>query len=111
MPRSRPASNPISFHKHTKQYYVTRTGKRIYLGSDKEEALKKYQKALDYRLTEKPISHIDIARLYQGMGECHRIDGNSEEAIVAYLKGYAHRKEVENLGVVESMMSIVSMIY
>ncbi len=42
MSRSRPASNPISFHKHTKQYYVTRAGKRIYLGSDKEEALKKY---------------------------------------------------------------------
>jgi len=44
MSRSRPASNPISFHKHTKQYYVTRGGKRIYLGSDKEKALKKYHR-------------------------------------------------------------------
>ena len=44
MSRSRPASNPISFHKHTKQYYVTRGGKRIYLGSNKEEATKKYHK-------------------------------------------------------------------
>ncbi len=44
MSRSRPASNPISFHKHTKQYYVTRGGKRIYLGSDKEEAIKKYHR-------------------------------------------------------------------
>lgn len=42
MSRSRPASNPISYHKHTKQYYVTRRQKRIYLGTDKEEALKKY---------------------------------------------------------------------
>ena len=42
--RSRPAINPISFHKHTKQYYVTRGGKRIYLGSDKEQALKKYHR-------------------------------------------------------------------
>ena len=42
MPRSRPASNPISYHKYTNQYYVTRGGKRIYLGCDKEEALKKY---------------------------------------------------------------------
>jgi integrase len=42
MSRSRPASNPISYHKHTKQYYVTRAGRRIYLGSDKDEALKKY---------------------------------------------------------------------
>lgn len=44
MSRSRPASNPISFHKHTKQYYVTRGGKRIYLGSVKEEAIKKYHR-------------------------------------------------------------------
>lgn len=44
MSRSRPASNPISFHKHTKQYYVTRGGKRIYLGSDKEQALIKYHR-------------------------------------------------------------------
>ena len=30
MPRSRPASKLISYHKHTKQYYVTRGGRRIY---------------------------------------------------------------------------------
>jgi len=44
MSRSRPASNPISFHKHTKQYYVTRNSKRIYLGSDKQEAVRKYHR-------------------------------------------------------------------
>lgn len=44
MPRSRPASNPISYHKWTKQFYVTRASKRIYLGSDKEEALKRYHR-------------------------------------------------------------------
>jgi len=44
MPRSRPTSNPISYHKHTKQYYVTRGGKRIYLGLDKEQALEKYHR-------------------------------------------------------------------
>ena len=44
MSRSRPASNPISFHKHTKQYYVTRGGKRIYLGSDRKRAIKKYHR-------------------------------------------------------------------
>ena len=42
MPRSRPASNPLSFHKPTGQYYVTRQRKRIYLGADKEEALARY---------------------------------------------------------------------
>ncbi|MHC4204045.1 MAG: tyrosine-type recombinase/integrase [Planctomycetota bacterium] len=44
MSRSRPASNPISYHKHTKQYYITRGGRRIYLGSDKNQALEKYHK-------------------------------------------------------------------
>ena len=44
MSRSRPASNPISYHKHTNQYYVTRGGKRIYLGSDKERAITKYHR-------------------------------------------------------------------
>ncbi len=42
MPRSRPASNPVSFHKHTGQYYVTRLGKRVYLGSDRDQALRRY---------------------------------------------------------------------
>jgi integrase len=42
MSRSRPTSNPISYHKHTKQYYITRGGRRIYLGSDKNQALTKY---------------------------------------------------------------------
>jgi integrase len=42
MPRSRPASNPVSYHKHTKQYYVTRGGRRIYLDTDREEAVRRY---------------------------------------------------------------------
>ena len=42
MPRSRPASNPVSYHKHTGQHFVTRAGKRIYLGSDRDQALRRY---------------------------------------------------------------------
>ncbi|MCC7313787.1 MAG: tyrosine-type recombinase/integrase [Planctomycetes bacterium] len=42
MPRSRPASNPISFHKPTGQFYVTRAGRRIYLGADEKAALAAY---------------------------------------------------------------------
>ena len=82
-----------------------------YTGGKPGEALKKYRQALEYRLTENPISHIDIARLYQGMGECHRLNGNLEEAVSNYLKGYEHRKVAENIGVVESMMSVASMVY
>jgi integrase len=44
MPRSRPASNPLSFHKPTGQHYVTRGGKRIYLGADQEQALDEYHR-------------------------------------------------------------------
>ena len=42
MSRSRPASNPISYHKHTKQYYIIMGGKRNYLGPDKDKALQRY---------------------------------------------------------------------
>jgi integrase len=42
MSRSRPTSNPVSYHRQTKQYYVTRGGKRIYLGADQEEAIRRY---------------------------------------------------------------------
>ncbi|MBD1262178.1 sensor histidine kinase [Maribacter polysiphoniae] len=82
-----------------------------YTGGNTKEALYKFQKALDYRITEKPISHIDIARLYQGLGECHRINGDMEMAATNYLKGYEHRNAVENIGVVESMLSLASLIY
>ncbi|MDC6384942.1 sensor histidine kinase [Muricauda sp. SK9] len=82
-----------------------------YTGGNSAEALKKFQKALEYRLTENPISHIDIARLYQGMGECHRMHGDYDSAVSEYLKGYGHRKEASDVGVVESMMSIASTIY
>lgn len=44
MPRSRPASNPISFHKATGQYYVTRGGKRVYLGANRKAAMEKYHR-------------------------------------------------------------------
>ncbi len=44
MPRSRPASNPLSFHKPTGQYYVTRGGRRIYLGASEEGALEEYHR-------------------------------------------------------------------
>lgn len=39
MSRSRPASNPLSYHKPTGQYYVTREKRRVYLGCDRDEAL------------------------------------------------------------------------
>ncbi|HWL95623.1 MAG TPA: site-specific integrase [Phycisphaerae bacterium] len=42
MPRSRKASDPISFHSWTGQYYTTRGGKRVYLGSDHDEALQRF---------------------------------------------------------------------
>ncbi|MGB5317001.1 MAG: sensor histidine kinase [Robiginitalea sp.] len=82
-----------------------------YTGGNTRAALEKYQMALEYRLKEVPVSHIDIARLYQGMGECHRINGDLDLAATNYLKGYEHRKAADNIGVVESMMSIASLIY
>ncbi|SNR58744.1 Tetratricopeptide repeat-containing protein [Maribacter sedimenticola] len=82
-----------------------------YTSGNTKGALNKYEKALKFRLKEQPISHIDIARLYQGMGECHRINGDLDLATKNYLQGYDHRNEANNIGVVESMLSIASMIY
>jgi len=42
MPRSRPSSDPISFHKPTGQFYVTRGGSRVYLGADRDAAIERY---------------------------------------------------------------------
>lgn len=42
MPRSRPATSPLSYHRHTGQFYVTRGGKRVYLGTDEKEALRQF---------------------------------------------------------------------
>ncbi|MBE0536770.1 MAG: tyrosine-type recombinase/integrase [Phycisphaerae bacterium] len=42
MARSRSSSNPVSYHRYTGQYYVTRAGRRVYLGTDKEEAIRRY---------------------------------------------------------------------
>jgi hypothetical protein len=62
MPRSRPTSNPISYHKWTKQFYVTRSDRRIYLGPDKEEALKRYHRlGLGVALIiQEPASPVEI---------------------------------------------------
>ncbi len=56
MPRSRPASNPISFHKPTGQFYVTRAGKRIYLGADEKAALASYYDLARGKSPKQPVS-------------------------------------------------------
>jgi len=59
MSRSRPASSPLSFHKPTGQYYVTRNRKRVYLGSDQDGALEKYHRlALGLGPIERPRSPV-----------------------------------------------------
>ncbi len=41
MPRSRPESDPISFHKPTGQYCVIRARKRVYLGAERDVAMER----------------------------------------------------------------------
>ena len=61
MSRSRPASNPLSYHKQTGQYYITRAGKRIYLGAVRDEALEKYHR-MNLGLVEpqKPVRQVPL---------------------------------------------------
>jgi len=44
MSRTRPSSDPISFHKPTGQFYVTRGGSRVYLGADRDSAIERYHR-------------------------------------------------------------------
>ncbi|SHO62480.1 sensor histidine kinase [Algoriphagus zhangzhouensis] len=76
-----------------------------------EEAIRKFNEALAFRIVENPVSRIDIARLYQGLGECHRMLGNWGLAAKNYLKGYEHRKAANNIGVTESLLSLASLFY
>ena len=62
MPRSRPATDPVSFHRATGQFYVTRGGKRRYLGADREEAIKAYHRlALDRPAEKPPERHANLS--------------------------------------------------
>jgi len=61
MSRSRPASNPLSYHKQTGQYYITRAGKRIYLGAVRDEALEKYHRMnLGLAEPQKPVKQVPL---------------------------------------------------
>jgi len=96
MPRSRPASNPISYHKHTKQYYVTRGGRRIYLGSDKEQALEKYHRlGLGLQLTvveEAAPNHLISAKeLANRFIAAQRANWRNPEATLKCYKGWLGR--------------------
>lgn len=62
MPRSRPASKPLSFHKATGHHYVTRAGRRLYLGADRKQALQKYHRlALGIPSPTQPPARTPIA--------------------------------------------------
>lgn len=87
MPRSRPASSPLSFHKHTGQYYVTRGGHRIYLGADLEAATDKYHRlALGEPPAPKPPSAVSISakELANRFIAAQRANWRSEETLRGY---------------------------
>jgi hypothetical protein len=44
MPRTRPSTDPISLHKTTGQFYVTRGGSRVYLSADRDAAIKRHHR-------------------------------------------------------------------
>ena len=62
MPRTRPTTNPLSYHRHTGQYYITRSGKRIYLGANLDEATERYHRlCLGLGAPERPTSAVGIS--------------------------------------------------
>lgn len=55
-PRRRPASNPVSFHRPAKPYDVTRAGRRLDVGSDKSQAIKRFHE-MGCVMPRKPPEH------------------------------------------------------
>jgi integrase len=87
MSRSRPASSPVSFHKHTGQYYVTRGRRRIYLGADLEAATDKYHHlALGELPAPKAPSAVSISakELANRFIVAQRANWRSEETLRGY---------------------------
>jgi integrase len=96
MPRSRPTSNPVSYHKHTKQYYVTRDSRRIYLGSDKEQALEKYHRlglGLQLPAVEEvaPNPLISVKELANRFIAAQRANWRNPETTLTCYKGWLGR--------------------
>jgi len=83
MPRSRPASDPLSFHKPTGQYYVTRLGKRIHLGANREEAMVRYHR-LALGLGEPQATHVSAG---VKIGQIGRFEDARELTAVSWCRG------------------------
>ncbi len=59
-----------------------------YMNGQPEKAIAKYNRALDFRLSEIPRAPIDIARIYVGLGQCSRLMGNYNLALENYIESY-----------------------
>ena len=93
MSRSRPASNPISYHKYTNQYYVTRGGRRIYLGTSKDDAIKKYHRLnleIEPVLPETVIqAEITVKELANRFITALQANWQNPNATLSYLHAYS----------------------
>lgn len=86
-------------------------GISLYMAKQPLVAIEKYKTALAYRLQEKPINPLKIARVYHGLGESNKQLGNLVEATTFYLESYKYRDQIKNIGVAESLISIANMTY
>ena len=102
MPRSRPASNPVSYHKYTGQYYVTRAGKRIYLGSDRDQALRRYHEiglGVEMTAPEGPPSRtMTLKELANRFIATQRANWRSPEATLKCYTGWLGRLLADHSG-------------
>ncbi len=76
-----------------------------------EEAIAKYQTALDYRLQEQPENPVAIARIYFGLGQSAELLEDLEVATTHYFESYKYRDKVKNIAVAENLIAIADMAY
>lgn len=83
----------------------------LYESGWQEEAIAKYHQALDYRLQEQPENSIEIARLYHGLGECSRLQGELEQATIHQIASFHYRQKIRDRAIIENLIIIANMAY
>ncbi len=76
-----------------------------------EDAIAKYQTALNFRLQEEPENAVDIARIYYGLGQSAELMEDLETATTHYFESYKYRDKVKNIAVAECLIGIADMAY
>ncbi|MBN1489924.1 MAG: tyrosine-type recombinase/integrase [Phycisphaerae bacterium] len=94
MPKVRPATDPLSYHGATGQFYVTRAGKRTYLGADRTAAIEKYHRlalGLPEQVAPTPPASITAKELASRFLEVQRANWRNDAVTLQAYRNWLRR--------------------